>query len=57
MLETIEGQFGNCSTYPNGYIKTPMDFWQNGPEELQIWDAHSLHKYKAQLFPKSYVLY
>ena len=53
----IEGQYGNCLTHPNKYIKTRTDFWQNGPEELQIWDARSLRKYKTQLFPKSCVLY
>ena len=57
MLEIIEGQFGNCPTHPKGYIKMPMDFWQNGPKELQIWDVRSFHKYKTQLFGKSCVLY
>ena len=51
------GQFGNCLTHPNGYIKTRTDFWQNKLEKLQIKDARSLHKYKTQLFSKSYVLY
>ena len=41
MLEIIEGLFGNCPTHPIRYIKVPMEFWQNGPEELQIWDARS----------------
>ena len=30
--------------HPNGYIKTRINFWQNGPKDLQIWDVHSLHK-------------
>ena len=52
MLEIIEGQFGNCPTHPNVYIKTPMDFWQNGPEEIQIWDERSPCKYKNTTFWK-----
>ena len=34
-----------------------INFWQNGPEELQNELARSLHKYKTRLFPKSCVLY
>ena len=25
---TFEGQFGNCQLTPNGYPKTPKDFWK-----------------------------